>query len=126
MTCGIELRRIEVPLLARVVAEELLVQLPPDLADDDVLGRLDRRSRFSATDSKNLSSSNEVSFSPYNRLTVSRLIGIGSELAVHPRLDAVLVRPPLREPRQVLEDRRFEFVWKMCGPYLCTRMPASS
>ena len=20
----------------------------------------------------------------------------------------------------------FEFVWKMCGPYLCTRMPASS
>ena len=37
----VELGGIESPLLPRVVAEELLVQLPPDLADDDVLGRAD-------------------------------------------------------------------------------------
>ena len=35
---GVELRRVEAPLLARVVAEELLVELASDLADDDVFG----------------------------------------------------------------------------------------
>jgi hypothetical protein len=33
---------------------------------------------FSATDSKNFSTSNEVRFSPYSLLIVSRLIGIGT------------------------------------------------
>ena len=43
---GVELRRIEAPLLARVVAEELLVQLAADLADDDVFGGADLRARL--------------------------------------------------------------------------------
>lgn len=37
---GVELRRVEPPLFACVVAKELLVQLAAHFADDDVLGRL--------------------------------------------------------------------------------------
>src|SRR3712207_7138249 len=37
-----QLRRVALPLLARVAAEEQLVQLAPDLRDDGVLGGLHR------------------------------------------------------------------------------------
>ena len=36
---GIQLRRIEAPLFARIAAEEFLVQLPPDGVDHHIFGR---------------------------------------------------------------------------------------
>jgi hypothetical protein len=39
---GVELRRVQAPLLAGVAAKELVVELAADLADDHVLGSLHR------------------------------------------------------------------------------------
>jgi hypothetical protein len=44
---GVELRRVQAPLLAGVAAEELLVQLPTDAADDDFLAGADLGDRLS-------------------------------------------------------------------------------
>jgi len=38
----VQLGRVEAPLLAGVTPEELLIQIPADLADDEVLGGCDR------------------------------------------------------------------------------------
>ena len=70
----------------------------------DVLGRADLRRAARRRDSKNSSSSNDVKLVPYSWLTVSRLIGIGSSWPSTQAQHAMLVRPPLGEPRQVLED----------------------
>ena len=60
-------------------------------------------SRGSATDWKSSSRLIELRCVPYSRLMVSRLIGMGTEPPVHRRKDAMLVLPPCREGRQVVE-----------------------
>ena len=42
----VELRGIQVPLLAGVVPKELVVQLAADFADDDILGGTNGRARL--------------------------------------------------------------------------------
>ena len=49
----IELRRIDAPLFARVVAEEFLVQIAPDPAEDDFFGCA-RRSHMDRASSEEL------------------------------------------------------------------------
>ena len=74
---SIELRWIDAPLFARVVPEEFLVQIAPDPAEHDLFGCARRRT-WNRTSSEELFNLAFGQLSPYSRLIVSRLIGIGS------------------------------------------------
>ena len=93
----VELRRIEIPLLPRVVAEELFVQFPPDFADDDVFRRSDRRARLrdGPEELLELKRRQIQSVERIHRVQIDR---DRQELSVDPRAHAVLIWTPLGEP----------------------------
>jgi hypothetical protein len=102
--CGFEFGRVEAPLLAGVVAEELLVEIAPHARDDHVfrgadlvagLGAL-REPRFE------LLARQREAVEAVDRVEIDRY---RQEHAVDLRQDAMLVGPPARELRQIVEDR---------------------
>ena len=100
----VELRRIEAPLLARVVAEELLVQLAPDLADDHVFGRPDLRRAARRPTRRTPRARTTCRFSAVELVDGVEVDRDRQQLPVDARQHAVLVRPPLGELREVVED----------------------
>ena len=103
----VELRRVEAPLLARVAAEEEPVELLADRIDDHVLGRLDLLDRLGAAPRDIRPRPRPSSrFASNSLFSVVRLIGIGTSCPRTLRQHAMLVRPPLRELRQIVDDLR--------------------
>ena len=99
----VQLRRVALPVLPRVAAEELLVQLAPDLRDDDILARphlLDRLGAIVVERRDLLVGLEREVVELVDRRAVDR---DRQELAVHARHDPVLVGPPVRELRQVFD-----------------------
>ena len=86
----VELGRIEAPLLARVVPEELLVELAPNLADDDVFRRADHVAWFGDGIEELLQLERRVAgaVQPVDGVEVDRY---RHQLAVDPGADPVLV-----------------------------------
>ena len=100
----VQFGRVEVPLLPSVVAEEFLVQLASHLRDDHVFRCLDLRPLLGERleELVELERRELQPIETVDRLQVDRN---RHELPVDPRLHAVLIRVPLGELRQVLEDR---------------------
>ncbi len=99
----VEFGRVERPLLARVVAEELLVQLASHLADDHVLAGLDRIALLGHGSEKflHLKRGQVQAVHLVDRVQIDRH---RQELPVHAGQHAVLVPAPLGELREVIED----------------------
>ena len=100
---GVELARVEPPLLPRVAAEELQVEVAAHLGDHDVLrcldlgqllgDRLEPALHLEGRQVEAVEAIDRVEVDPHRQ-----------QLAVDAGEHAVLVRPPLGELRQVLED----------------------
>ena len=99
----VELARVQPPLLARVAPEERLVQLAPDRARAPRRPPCGRARACSALLRRNSATSCSARSTPKNRLTVCRLIGIGNRMPRTSAKHPVLVRPPRREARQIVQ-----------------------
>src|SRR5215203_5181673 len=95
---------VQLPLLARVPAEELLVELPADLGHDRVLRGLDQRALLAAVRVEGLDVRIGRQLEPIEAIDRVAVDRHRQELAVHALDDSVLVRPPLGEAREVLDD----------------------
>src|SRR5678815_1730743 len=100
--CIRDSRRIEAPLLARVVAKELFVQLATDLADDNVFRRPHSFNRFSNLLEKlfDFKRSQAQTVESVDRVEIDRN---GNDLPVDTRAHAMLIRTPLGKPREILK-----------------------
>src|ERR671912_681756 len=97
---GSELRGIQTPLLACVVAEEFLVEIPPDGVDDHVFTGSDLRARFAHPLVKSLNGflvKIEVIDSIYCVYIDGNRYKFRADFGEH----MVLIRSPLRKLRQV-------------------------
>ena len=101
--CRVELRRVEAPLLPRVVAEELLVQLAPDFADDHVLRRADVRARLRDRSEElvELKRREVHAVQLIDRIEIDRN---RQQLSVDAGKHPMLIRTPGGELRQVVVD----------------------
>ena len=100
----VELARVEAPLLARVAAEEQLVELAADGVDDHVLGRRDVVDRLGARGEivGRLLVGLEIEA---EQLVERRAVDRDRhQLPAHQGPHAMLVRPPLGELRQIVHD----------------------
>ena len=100
---GVELGRVEPPLLAGVAAEELLVEVAAHLGDHDVLGGLDPLELLGdrLEPALHLEGGQLQPVEAVDGVEVDRHRQL---LAVDAGQHPVLVGPPLGELRQVLED----------------------
>ena len=94
---------IQAPLLARVVAKELVVELAADFADNHVLGRPRRAARLGDRGKEllELERRQVQAIEAVDGIEVDRK---RKQLAIHPRPHAMLVRSPLRKPTEVVKD----------------------
>ena len=99
---GIQLRRVEAPLFSGVISKEFFVQFAPHPVDHHIFRIHDRRSRLGHGSKKavHLERCEIQAVEPVDRVQVD---GYRQMHPVHARANAVLVRPPFREPREVLE-----------------------
>jgi hypothetical protein len=90
-------------LLARIAAEELLVELAADLGDDDVLGGADLVNLLGPLrqPGRQLRLGEAQPVKGVDRVEVDRNRHL---LAIDHTQHLVLVGPPRREPRQIVED----------------------
>ena len=90
-------------MLASVVAKEFLVEFSSDPAHNDIFGGLHLRSGL-RQGSKELRSFERVHVQPVEAVESVEIDGHRQQLAVNARQHMMLIRSPLRELRQVLEN----------------------
>ena len=102
---GVEFARVEPPVLARVSAEEELVQLPSDARENRLFGVVGRPGLFNPARQKfgGLPLRKMQAEEPVQRRSIDR---DRNETVAHARQHAVLVWPPRRKARDVLDDGR--------------------
>jgi hypothetical protein len=103
VTGGIQLRRVEAPLFARVVAEELFIQLAAHFVDHDIFrcANLLFLFRDRLEELLDLERCQAQAIHLVDRVEVDRN---GQQLPVDAGEYSVLILTPLRETRQILED----------------------
>jgi hypothetical protein len=98
----VEIAGVDAPLLARVVPKELLVQIFSDPIHDDIAGGLNFAwLRDAGKELLNFLAAQIHAVQLVERVCVD---GHGDELSIDACEDAMLVRAPLGESRQVFED----------------------
>ena len=99
----VELGWIYAPLLFRIAPKELLVEVTPDFADDDVFGGSYLWQRFRPRGEPALHLLRRQR-QPIELVDGIKIDGDGEELSVYLRQDPMLVESPLRELREMIED----------------------
>ena len=99
----VELGRVDAPLLPGIAAEELLVELAADPADDHVLGGADHRHRLGAGGEEGLDLG-RIEIEAVELVDGGEVDRDRHEHAVDLRQHAVLVGAPLGEAREIGRD----------------------
>jgi hypothetical protein len=121
---GIELARVQAPLLPGVILEKLLIELAAHPREDHVLRGANGIARLGHL-REELLDLHRVEVQPVERVDGGEVDGDGHQLSVHVRADPVHVGAPLGEPGQILEHVSAVGVEDV-GPYLWMSTPASS